>query len=261
MAFTQLSKENLSDLLNLVEEVKIPRQLRFVYRGIPTPVEFSSVGCFNIADVYFIEFLNICFYLQKLNFKDRKELAKSIIKYELLSLAKADLNCPFLVDDRCLIDTVKPLHCRFYGCYPDDEYEELSEKSVSSNILLAQYYARNYRILLPKEVMTYKVKQVPSLDSNNRQIVLSKVERERFFNQVISIENRYLSDELLAASENELYRFSFLYCLQYWDADKLEELRLKVLSEHLTYGNSPKLQLLLDKKRLDFGQTELKSVK
>jgi len=251
----------MDKLLSAGEENRLRRRLDYVYKQIPAcKCDDNTKACFTTADVYLSEFINIYLYVQKFPVSRQKEIAARSIRYELLSLASLDYKCPFFEDDACIISEVKPVQCRFFGIYPDDDYQRLKKDSLQHNIALAQYYARTHRLLLPKEVMTYDVDQCREEAESGEYEIMTQIERDLIYNKIVAINNEVLPDEILDKDEYELNHFTYLYGITRLAEEELRSLRVDVLREYLTYKTRTKLESLIKSKHFDFGLAEVRPI-
>lgn len=262
MSLTNISHKQMDDLLRRGDEERLQRRLDYVYKQIPAcNCDDNTRACFTTADVYLSEFVNIYLYTQKLPVHRQKEIAARAIRYELLSLASLDYKCPFFADDACIISEVKPAQCRFFGIYPDDDYKKLKEESRQHNIALAKYYARTYRLLLPKEVMTYDVEQCQEKNTpQGGNKILTQIERDLIYNKIVAINSQVLPEDIVSVDEDELNHFTYLYSITRFTEEELRTLRVDIIREFLTYKTRTKLDSLIKSKQFDFGLAEVRSI-
>lgn len=257
-----MPKEELSELLVLFDQNFIRRQLDFIYRRIPTnKCERCADCCFASAQVHISEFISLYSYVQELDEEIQKKIASRAVRYELMNLVTLDNKCPFLEEKECLVYEVMPMHCRFFSFYPDLEYSELREESLKQNTALAQYYARNHRLLLSKEVMTYDIEQCGNnVDEKGNKIILSQAERDLFYNQMVSLHNRFLPENILLADEDELNSFTYLYSVIHFPNEELQKLKLEVTKEYLEKKTTNKVDSLIKQYQFDFGMAKVRSI-
>ncbi len=216
-------------LLRLINEEKIGRRLDYIYNQAPNHACGPCVDCcFSCAQVYPIEFLNILSYLLELDELTQARVARKLIEYELFHLATLKYTCPFLENGACIIAARKPLLCRFFGLYPEDEYKEMLAKSREENERLAMGYARFHRILLQQEVMTYDVEQCRVNEGGGELKVATGQERERLHQQIYSLSEQTMPDSWLSL---DMYRVSLQYALFYFTDEELEKVRVEAIRE------------------------------
>ncbi len=262
MSIEQISKEQLDELLSIFEENNIKRQLDFIYDRLPdNKCDQCADCCFASTQVHFGEFLNLYSFVQSLPEETQKEIAKRAVRYEMLNVVTLDHKCPFLDGKDCLVHEVLPLHCRFFGMYPEHEYDDLREKSKKQNTSVAIHYARNHRLLLSEEVMTYDVDQCNhNVDEKGNRTLLTQRERDLYYNMFVSLHNRYLPDDTLTADEDELNNFTYLYLVTYFPSEQLEEIRVEIAKEFLEKGTMKRLDALLKEHDFDFGMAKVRSI-
>jgi len=233
-------REEFERFRNLAEERKLRRRLNYTYEQVPETTCRRKAGCcFNCAEVYLAEYANIGNFVSRLPDEARGFILNQAVHYELLSLVTLDYQCPFLRDKDCLTYEVRPLQCRFYGLYPDQEYLELMADSRRSNAELGRMYAEKYGLRLPEEALLYDVNQCPNnVDGSGKRAVVGSFERDRLFSQISSAQFDAFGD----IDEEEIpirSRFSLYLMMEHFTDD--EQLRIKVatMKEYLRSGELP----------------------
>ena len=236
----------LEDLLKMMDEEKISRRLEYVYNQIPqTNCGACFKCCFASAQVYPLEFLNILSFLATLPELTRSRLSKKLIEYELLHLTTLKHSCPFLENESCSIEGQKPILCRLFGFYSEDEHRKMSNASRKHNQELAMFFARNERILLPENVMTHDVEFcAPNLDKKGDSIVINAPERERLFQQIYSLSEQVVPDDWL---EPDHERFSYQFMLLFITEEEIDKAKTKAITEFQADGTTRSVARLLTK--------------
>lgn len=258
---TTISKEQLDHLIATFERKKAGRQLEAIYKTIDAN-ECQGCGecCFSSAQVLVVEFLNIYSHVQTLSPKRQEELANRTIAHEFMNMVSLDYKCPFLdADKTCAIYPVKPSQCRFAGLYPEREYEQMQKEGRNRNRDVAIFYARNHRILLPEEVMTYDVELCQNnIGPSGKARVIGRPERDLVYTKLLSVQGRAVPDG--ATFSDSLLRFSYVFTQLFFEPEELEDLRVKVMREFLKNGDKGRLEKLLDNGSYGFGVGELVSI-
>lgn len=258
---TTIDKEQLTYLIAELERKRARRQLDTVYSTVGSnDCQRCGDCCFSSAQVLMVEFLNIYSYIQTLPQERQEELAKRNVAHEFMNMVSLDYKCPFLDEDKsCAVYPVRPAQCRFFGLYPEREYEDMQKASREQNRDVAIYYARNHRILLPEEVMTYDLDQCANnVGPGGKARTIGRPERDLVYTQLLSVQGRSVPDT--ATFDDTTVRFSYVFTQLFFDPEKLEELRVKVMREFLKNGSKARLEELLDNSSCGFGLGELLSI-
>ncbi|HEB12714.1 MAG TPA: YkgJ family cysteine cluster protein [Actinobacteria bacterium] len=243
---TKALHTQLEDLLKMVDEEKISRRLEYVYNQVPR----ANCGacfkcCFTSAQVYPLEFLNILSYLVTLPELTKSRLSKKIVEYELLHLTTLKHSCPFLENESCSVEDQKPILCRLFGFYSEDEHRNMSSESRKHNQQLAMAYARNERILLPEEVMTHDVEFcAPNLDKKGDSVLINPPERERLFQQIYSLSEQVVPDDWLEPDHD---RFSYRFMRSFITEEEIDKAKTKAIKEFQADGTTQSVARLLSK--------------
>ena len=235
----------LEDQLKMVDEEKISRRLGYVYNQIPqTNCGACFKCCFASAQAYPLEFLNILSHLATLPELTRSRLSKKLVEYELLHLTTLKYSCPFLENESCSLEDQKPILCRLFGLYPEDEYKKMSDAKREQNQQLAIGYARNERILLPEDIMTHDVEFcAPNLDKKDNSILINAPEKENLFQQIFSLSEQVVPDLLMSDYES----FSYQFILSFLPEEEIKKAKIKAIKEFQADGTTRSVTRLLSK--------------
>lgn len=258
---TTINKEQLAYLIAQIERKKARRQLDAIYATIGSnDCQRCGDCCFSSAKVLMAEFLNIYSYIQTLPPERQEELAKRNITHEFMNMVSLDYKCPFLDEDKtCAVYPVRPAQCRFFGLYPEREYEDMQKASREQNRDVAIYYARNHRVLLPEEVMTYDLDQCANnVGPDGKARTVGRPERDLVYTRLLSVQGRTVPDA--ATFDDSTVRFSYIFTQLFFDPEELEELRVKIMREFLKNGDKGQLEKLLDTGSYGFGVGEVVSI-
>lgn len=236
----------VKNLVDLAEEEKIARRLDFIYSRVPmNSCRRCADCCFNSPQVQRLEFLNIYDWLRTLPEQKQRRLGRKLIEYEILNLTTLKNKCPFLQRLGCLIYERRPLQCRLFGLYPQEEYTDIVRTCRRQNEELVRHYARAKKLPLPMNVMTYDIDQcVNNIDRRGNLVVIPTRERDRLQEQIYDASRQILADDWLSP---EPVSFSNHYALTYLDDAQLEEIEVAAIREFQKSGRSRTLDDLLDR--------------
>jgi Fe-S-cluster containining protein len=229
----------IGQLLDRMEERKAGRRLEYVYQQIPS-ISCQECGscCFNGPETFFVEFLNIFQYLKTLPLSLQKETIRKIILYEFYNLVTLDYTCPFLESNKCVIYPSRALQCRFFSLHPREEYREFQLSSRSHNQQLINLYKDSHGIILPEKVLTYDIDQCDNnKDSNEKTVIVSRLEREYIHQQLMIIESDIVNIQSVEKTETR-GRFTHYFCMTYSNENKVETEKIKAIKEYQKNRNT-----------------------
>ncbi|MCT4593751.1 MAG: YkgJ family cysteine cluster protein [Anaeromicrobium sp.] len=157
----------------------------------------KCTGCTNCCaesvHTYYVEFLNIYDYLMK-----DKDLYNILIprikKYYLEELYKNN-KCPFLNENnKCYIYEVRPLVCRLFGHYTEDEHEKNYLKVLETNRNIKNYLKEEYDLAIPQEVVNKKISYCGEFSTNKR---LSREDRLDIQDNILNMDSKFFIMELI----------------------------------------------------------------
>lgn len=221
-------------LLKLVEKKRVSRRLDFIYGQVPDFLcDRCGKCCFNCAETYFLEFLQIYDHLRSLPQEQQRPIIRRLVQYELFNLMTLDYECPFLEaggeEGACLIYEVRPLACRFFGLYPDKEYQDMQLDSRRSNEELAEFYSKNYSLFLPDSVISYDVDQCDrGKDEDEEAVRMSYYERGRLQRMAVNLEDDIIPPEV-GRVQGETQRFSYLFVRTFFSDHDFFNLKLGLM--------------------------------
>lgn len=151
-----LSLDKIYTHLSYVEKHGMLEELQRVYQRLPeTTCEKCSTCCTVPSPAYVIEFLNMFSYMKN-NLSDKiPDIIERCIKFYFLELVDINSKCPFVnpEDNTCLVYPARPFTCRGYGLFDKGEVRDAREEMIR----LAERYKKDYGIILPDEVVNYKL--------------------------------------------------------------------------------------------------------
>ena len=248
---TKTTQAEIHELLEKARKERLSSRLAYIYNQIPAnDCQRCGDCCFNCAQVYPTEFLNVYDHILSLNELAQARLAERLIEYELLNLVTLEVKCPFLEGVDCVLYERRPFQCRTFGLYATDEYQNMVDDSREKNKQLAKDYARNNRLQLSQEVMTYDVDQCENnFDKEGGLVILGRPERERFHEQIFACGDDMLSDDW---SSSDQVCFSTQFALLLYDEKSLDDLRIKIMREFQSGGKRTTLDKVLTSSGLKF---------
>lgn len=226
--------KDLAGILKIVERKKVPRRLSFIYQQVPDFFcDRCSECCFSCCETYFLEFLTIYAHLKQLPKEEQEPIVKRLVQYELFSLMALDYQCPFLEFDgkkgSCVLYDTRPLACRFFGLYPEDDYRDMRLKSRQANEELTKFYSRSYGLFLPDSVMGHDVDQCEyGQDEEGNSMALSYYERGRLQRLIVQLEDDTIPTEVGRLKE-ETQRFSYLFVRTFFSDHEFFNLKLGLM--------------------------------
>lgn len=150
-----LSLDKLYQQLSYAEKNGLFKKLNSIYDSLPeTTCDRCGTCCTVPPPAYIVEYLNMFDYLKKNLAGLIPDLLERTVRFYFLELADIRLKCPLLGEDRlCLVYPVRPLSCRGYGLAKKDRFTG----SRSEMEELAARYKEKYDIILPEEVVNFKL--------------------------------------------------------------------------------------------------------
>lgn len=239
-----MKKVNLKTIdqsLKIGEKFSYFRHLEKLYKTIPQGICTGCAKCcMESVHTHYIEFLNIFKYLKE-NKRLYEELLPKIIKYYFLEMIERN-PCPLLNDKgMCSIYEYRPLICRLFGHSTEKEHEENYKNVLSSNIAHMKFFKNRYHILLPKEVIYYKIPYCKDFQCDKR---VKKAQRQRLMDSIFTIESAFFMRGLIAEDFLNTGLVSwFVYTI--FDMEEAGDLRIKIMKEYLEKGNSSTLEEIL----------------
>lgn len=133
------------------------QRLNDLYTTIPEgKCQGCADCCMESVETHWIEFLQIYTFLQQKSDVLQK-LLPGILKFYLLD-GVLKLHCPFQIgNSKCAIYAVRPLPCRLFGQWGEEEYVANYAITLNHNQALADYYREKYKLILPQNVVNHKV--------------------------------------------------------------------------------------------------------
>jgi len=238
---TQLT---MAEVLQTAEAKKVRRRLEYAYEPIPSFACFDdcSACCFNSAETSMIEFANILDHMKTLPEEQLNKVIRKTVLYEFLHLVTLDHKCPFLEGGKCSVYEVRPLRCRFFGMYPDDEYMEQKNDSLEANKELLKEY-KEAGVELPEEVVTFDIEQCDAARQGASPLLVPKTERELLEDRVYSLDSDVFGDPDQGMQSD---RFTFLYVSSAMpDQGEMSRLRLSATNEFLESGTHEVIETML----------------
>lgn len=223
-----VSSELIEKLLVELEEKKIKRRLDYVYGQLPGMPNCDRCNkcCFVSAEVYLVEYLNILSHIRTLPKKQQSQLLRGIVSHELLNLTTTEHNCPFLEADQCSIYEYRPIACRIFGFYPENEYKASKSDSLKKNRELAGEFKDVYGMELPKDVVDHDVDQCGyNVDDNGNRVFVSQIERSKLKKLLVEIEDE-LVGERISDRKGHSAAFTNWYMRSHLDDQQLSNIRV-----------------------------------
>lgn len=238
---TWINTEHLDQAVTFAEEEGLFQGLNALYETIP---EGECAGCaaccMESVETHWVEFLQIYAYL-----RERAELLHrlkpGILQFYLLEGAEKR-HCPFQVEGRrCAIYPVRPLPCRLFGQWSEEEYEANYEVTLRNNRGVAEYYLGQYGLRLPESVVTHKV---PYCRTFRKPEDLTQEGFYDLLDGIMAIQSRFLFAGLV--DEHVLSLGLIAWWMGTWfDLDSLQGEKVAIMREYLEEGRAVRLEAFL----------------
>lgn len=195
---TSIKKSEILNSIEFCNENNYFTKLNDIYSTLPKG-DCSGCGncCMESVGINLIEFLNIYNFL-----KDKEELSREsmekIIDYYFLELLE-NKPCPFRDENnRCKIYEVRPLNCRLFGHWREQDYNNNLKRVINRNLEYQEEMKKTYGINVSKEVLDFSIKYCkkfkPEID------YLSKKQRLDFSDRIMMLDSRVLGSGLIDIS-------------------------------------------------------------
>lgn len=193
--------------------------------------------CMESVETHWVEFLQIYAYLQE-RLDLLQQLKPAILRFYLLEGAEKR-HCPFQMEGRrCAIYPVRPLPCRLFGHWSEEEYESNYAVTFRSNLQVAEYYLTQHGLYLPESVVSHKVPYCHTFRKPDH------LTREGFYDLldgIMAIQSRFLFKGLV--DEDQMMLGLVGWWMGVWfDLDDLEEEKVAMMREFLQEGTTLQLE-------------------
>lgn len=238
-----LNEKTIIKSLKTAENSGYFQRLNKLYDTIP---QGKCRGCTNCCmesvHTHYIEFLNIWQYLQETPHLKR-QLWPKIIKYYFLEMVEKD-HCPFLLEDSsCSIYLYRPMVCRLFGHWEEEEYEQNYKTVQKENLKSAKTFKNSFDIAIPREVLNYKIEYCRAFEVRKK---ITKSQRQTLSDSMLTMESAFFMRGLLTEEFLNTGLVSwFVYTIM--DMDEAGDLRVSIMREYIENGSSEILDDLLDK--------------
>ena len=198
--------------------------------------------CMESVHTHFVEYLNIWQYLQE-NRVLLDELLPKIVRYYFLELVEKK-HCPFLnSENNCTIYAYRPIVCRLFGHWNQDEYEDSYRNVLKENLQNAKLFKNRYGLILPEDVVNYKIDYCKNFEVHKR---IGRPQRQTLADSILTMESGFFMRGLLSEEYMNTGLVSwFVYTVT--DMEHAGELRVQIMKEYLNGGCSETLESVLEK--------------
>lgn len=146
--------------------------------------------CYESVQTNFIEFLNIINFL-----KNDPSLLEDILNqvehYYMHDLFQNN-TCPMLDNNnRCKIYSVRPLVCRLFGHYSQEDHEKNYLETLENNKVIKDYYIDNYDLDIPDERLLKKVEHCSDYENNMK---VSTELMTQIKDDILMIDSKYFAE-------------------------------------------------------------------
>lgn len=232
---------DINKAISVAEKADLFDNLNQMYDSLPEgQCGGCTACCRESVPTFFVEFINIVNYLKKDTHK-YEGLWPKLMDFYFTELTEKK-GCPFLDDDsRCSIYSVRPLPCRLFGFSSYEDYEANLKAVEKSNREVKKYYKNAFSILLPDEVVEYKV---PFCTEFVPERTIDSDERLDYSDMLFGLDSRFLMSGVL---DPEMINMTLIHWFAFmaYDEDDAGDLRIQISQEILEKGSSKTLRKLL----------------
>jgi len=222
------------------------KKIEKIYNKVPDAAcsNCGDVCCIASPDFYLLEYLYairfIRYEIRDENFE--VEILRRSLEWSFLNFFKKDVFCPFFMDGKCSIHQARPLNCRLWALEEVDFYEKKKSRALKSLKNQEKYFIENsLKPIKPlEEFILPKCKMIKT--ENGVRLTQEQIDAlDREVDEAHSI--------LVSGNEkkalNYYLHFSGHVLLKKVDPLKYDELKLSIIREYLSEGESSSLLNLL----------------
>lgn len=240
-----ISLDKLYPQLSSAEKMGLFDSLNSIYESLPeTNCEKCGTCCTVPPPAYIVEYLNMFRFLKN-NISDGiPEIVEKSVRFYFLELVDINLKCPFLGEDSlCMVYPVRPLSCRGYGLTKNDN-GLLGARSEMEE--LARRYREEHGIILPEEVVSYKLPECGKVNIvDSRKISTETLEVA--ISYIARLESQLFPVELVDQEYTFMPYVTHLALSVITEGARLR--RIKVMKEYIENGSSSMLEGFIEKAR------------
>lgn len=241
----KLTMKNIEKSINTAVSSGHFENLQRIYRTIPQGrCHGCTKCCMESVQTHYVEFLHIFQYLQG-NRALYEALFPKLIQYYFIELVEKN-PCPFLNEEgMCVIYSYRPLVCRLFGHWTEEEYDDSYRAVYNENLQNARLFKNKYGIALPKQVIDYKIQYCQDFEVKKR---IQRNQRQNMVDNIFTMESAYFMRGLLTEEDLGTGLISwFIYTI--FDREEASTLRLQIMKEYLEDGVSETLEEIIRKTR------------
>lgn len=181
--------------------------------------------CAESVSTFFVEWLRIRDFLEAAGrWAEALDRAENYARFELARPMK----CPMLeADGSCMIYEVRPLTCRIFGHLKAADYDRNLKAVLKANRRAADEILKHYGVRLPSAVVE---RSIPFCESFVSEAPITVFERDELFDDLFSIDSRFLMTGLLESDQIQLGLVDW-FAMVRLEPDVLSEERLKHAAE------------------------------
>ncbi|SCZ79112.1 YkgJ family cysteine cluster protein [Acidaminobacter hydrogenoformans] len=175
-------------------------RLLTVYNKVPGgKCSGCTACCAESVSTFFVEWLRIRDFLVK-----GGRWAEALRRAEAFAFDELarPMKCPMLeADGRCMIYEVRPLTCRIFGHLQAADYGRNLKAVLKANRRAADQILKHHGVVLPTAVVE---KAIPYCESFISEAPMSSGERDALFDDLFSMDSRFLMAGLLEPDQIQL---------------------------------------------------------
>ena len=188
---TSIKKEEIINVTEYSKKHELINNLNEIYDTLPSG-DCAGCGkcCMESVSINLIEFINILDYLNS-NENIKKKSIKKIIEYYFLEYVEKK-SCPFKQkDNKCMIYPVRPLNCRLYGHWLENDYNRNLDNVNNKNKEYQKLVKEQYGFDINEQVVNYKIEYCNIFKPEKRY--LTKAERLEIIDKLFLLDAKIFS--------------------------------------------------------------------
>lgn len=217
------------------------RRLNALYETIPGGACGGCAACcMESVETHWVEFLQIYAYLQERSGL-LHALVPAILRFYLLEGAEKR-HCPFQAEGRrCAIYPVRPLPCRLFGQWREEDYEANYAVTLRANREMAEHYRAHHGLILPETVVAHKV---PYCLTFRKPADLTQEGFYDLLDGLMAVQSRFLFAGMVDEDVGSHGLVAWWVGL-WFDLDELQETKVRLMQEYLEENRTEGLEKFL----------------
>lgn len=239
----KINLKNLEKSINTAKSSGYFENLDKIYNTVPQgKCHGCTKCCAESVNTHYVEFLHIFRYFQE-NRRLYELLIPKILRHYFLEMVEKAA-CPFLNEEGlCHIYRYRPLVCRLFGHWTEEEYEQNYRLVLASNLQNVKFFKNKYGIDLPEEVVQHKIHYCKDFEVNKR---IKEKQRQSMLDSIFTMESAFFMRGLI--TEDFIGTgLPAWFVYTYFDVEEAGKLRIQIMREYVEHGESETLENVLSK--------------